>query len=262
MFDAHAHLQDPRLADSFDEWVHRAHAAQVTGVCSCGTTPDDWSATEALARQHFPFILIPGFGVHPWYVRHLPDDWQQRLEAFIDRNPVGVIGEIGLDGLNEEIPHDLQEKVFMRQLDLAERIRRPVVLHGARAWGRLLEQLTPFARKLPGFVVHGFSGSAEILKQILNMGGYISISGSVCNRNATKIRTIVKEIPSSQLLIETDAPDLFPCGGTSVGMNANGKPLNHPGNLTVIANEIAALRGLSTDELSDLTSANARRLFL
>jgi TatD DNase family protein len=246
----------------FDELARKAQAVQVTGVCCCGTTPDDWSATEAVAARPLPFVVIPGFGVHPWYVRFLPKDWRVKLEMYLERNPVAVIGEIGLDGVMDDVPLALQEEVFVWQLEFAERVRRPVVLHGARAWGRLVELLKPYARRIPGFVAHGFGGSAEILRQILNMGGYVSFAGTVCNTNATKVRAAAKEIPDSQILVETDAPDLFPAGGRPIGTGANGKPLNHPANLNVVLREVAALRNVSADELSDITGANARRIFL
>ncbi len=242
--------------------VHEAALAQVTGVCCCGTTPEDWAATERLAQVPMPFVVVPAFGVHPWYVRHLPSDWFEALEACLDRNPVAAIGEIGLDGVLEDVPADLQEKVLLRQLGLAEQARRPVVLHGARAWGRLVEILKPCARRLPGFVAHGFGGSAEILRQILNMGGYVSFAGSVCNPKAAKIRAAAREIPDSQILVETDTPDLFPQGGRPIAVGADRKPLNHPANLAVVLAEVAALRGVTPEELSDITGANARRVFL
>ena len=262
MFDAHTHLQDPRLRDVLDEVVSEAAAAGVTGVCCCGTTPDDWEATCRLAQRPLPFVLVPAFGVHPWYVRQLPPDWGETLERYLDENPVSAIGEIGLDGVLDDIPMELQEKVFVRQLALAERVRRPVVLHGARAWGRLVERLRPYARRLPGFVAHGFGGSAEILKQMLDMGGYVSFAGSVCNPRAEKIRAAAREVPDRQILIETDTPDLFPAGGRPAAIGADGKPLNQPANLVRVLREVAALRGLSPEALSDLTGANARRVFL
>ena len=111
-------------------------------------------------------------------------------------------------------------------------------------------------------MAHGFGGSAEILKLILNMGGYVSFAGSVCNPKAEKIRAAAREIPDSQILIETDTPDLFPAGGRPAAIGANGKPLNQPANLVCVLNEVAALRGISPEALSDLTGANARRVFL
>jgi TatD DNase family protein len=262
MFDAHAHLQDMRLRSTQGAWVEAAAQAQITGVCSCGTSPEDWQETAAVAQQPLPFVIVPGFGVHPWYVQGLPADWQEQLEQCFDQNPTAIVGEIGLDGIRDNIPPELQESVFRWHLEFAARIHRPVVLHGARVWGRLVEVLKPYAHQIPGFVAHSFGGSPEILKEILKMGGYVSFSGTVCNLNATKVRLAARETPASHLLVETDAPDLFPLGGTSIGNDAENKPVNHPANLPVILHTVAALRNVSPEELSDMTGANARRLFL
>jgi TatD DNase family protein len=262
VFDAHTHLQDPALSRVLGEVIHAAAQAGVTGVCCCGTMPGDWQAVQILADAPLPFVLVPAFGVHPWHARELPDDWFESLAACLDRNPVAVLGEIGLDGLRDDVPPALQEQVFIRQLDLAEQMRRPVVLHGARVWGRLVEVLKPRARRLPGFVVHGFSGSSEILKQFLNWGGCVSFAGSVCNPQAAKIRAAAREVPDCQLLIETDTPDIFPQGGRPAAVGVDGKPLNQPSNLGCVLREVAALRGTSPEALSDLTGANARRVLL
>ena len=262
MFDAHAHLQDMRLRSTHDAWVEAAARAQITGVCSCGTCPEDWQETAAVAQQPLPFIIVPGFGVHPWYVQGLQADWQEQFEHFFDQHPTAVVGEIGLDGIRDNIPAELQESVFRWQLEFAARIHRPVVLHGARAWGKLVEVLKPYVHLIPSFVAHSFGGSADILKELLKMGGYVSFAGTVCNANATKVRLAAKETPASHLLVETDAPDLFPLGGTSIGNDPTNKPVNHPANLPLILREVALLRGIAPEELSDITGANARRLFL
>ena len=262
MFDAHTHLQSPLLKDVLGDVIQQAALAGVTGLCCCATAPEDWEATQRLARVPLPFILVPAFGVHPWYGRSLPSDWLDLLAAYLDRNPVAALGEIGLDGVLDDVPMELQEKIFVLQLELAERMRRPVVLHGARAWGRLLEIFKPYVRHVPGFIAHGFGGSAEILKQILNMGGYVSFAGSVCNPQAAKIRAAAREIPDSQLLIETDTPDLFPKGGRPAAVGVKGKPVNQPANLICVLNEVALLRNTTPEALSDLTGSNARRVLL
>lgn len=262
MFDAHTHLQDGRLRDVFDAVVWQAAQAGVTGACCCGTAPADWAATEHVARLPLPFLVVPAFGVHPWHVQDVPEDWLERLEAVLERNPVALVGEIGLDGIRDTVPVALQEAVFAAQLHLAARACRPVVLHGARCWGRLAEVLKPHVRKLPGFVAHGFAGSAEILRQMLDMGGYVSFAGSVCNPKADKIRCAAREIPDSQILIETDTPDIFPNGGKPAKVDGDGRPLNQPANLRCVLETVAALRGTTPEALSDLTGANARRVLL
>ena len=262
MFDAHTHVQDGRLADVFDEVARRAAAAGVTGICCCATHPGDWAAVEQVTRLPLPFVVVPAFGVHPWYAQALPADWLERLEALLERHPVAAIGEIGLDGVRDEVPMAEQERVLEQQLRLAERLRRPVVLHGARAWGRLVEVLCPLARRLPGCMAHGFGGSAEIVRRLLDLGACISIAGSVCNPRAARIRAAAREIPDSQILLETDTPDLFPPGGQPAVVAPDGKPLNQPSNLGLVLSEVAALRGVPPEAIEDMTGANARRFFL
>lgn len=262
MFDAHAHLQDERLSRVLGEVIQCAAAAGVTALCCSATAPHDWEAVKILAEAPLPFVLVPAFGVHPWYVQQVPSDWQERLYTLLDETPVAAVGEIGVDGLRRDIAAAEQERIFVAQLELAVRMARPVILHGARAWGRLLELLRAFVPSLPGFILHGFSGSAEILRQAVDMGAYISFAGSVCNPKATKVRAAARLVPESQILIESDTPDIFPHGGTAVSTDTTGRPLNQPANLAVVLAEVAALRGVTPEHLSDLTAANACRVLL
>ncbi len=261
MFDAHAHLHDPRLRASQEAWLEQATLTGLTGICSCGTSPADWEATRTLAHHPFPFRLVSGFGVHPWYVRDLPTDWQEQLEAIIVQEPTAVIGEIGLDGLKDTTSWELQESILRRQLTLAVKHNRPVVLHGARAWGRLVEVLKSYANQLPGFMAHSFGGSLETLKEISRLGGYLSFSGTICNVNATKVRLAAQAVPTDRLLIETDSPDLFPLGGNTLPNDKSDKPVNHPGNLSLVCNTLATLRNLSPEIVTKITVTNAKRLF-
>jgi len=261
VFDAHTHLQDSRLAAVFDEVVAEAARAGITGVCSCGTAPGDWGATARLACSALPFTVVPGFGVHPWHTLRLPPDWLACLEEHLAAHPGAALGEIGLDGVRGDVPSERQEGALVMQLGLAVRLQRPVVVHGARAWERLLEVLKPFARDLPGIMAHGFGGSAEQLRVFLGLGGFVSVSGSVCNPRAGKIREAACRIPDDRLLVETDTPDLFPAGGASAGSGRGGKPLNQPANLARVLTELSALRNVSPETLAVLTRANAQRFF-
>lgn len=262
MFDAHAHLHDPAIAATLERILNDAAATGVTGICSCGTCPEDWSATQALISKPLPLICLPGFGVHPWYADKLAHTWLDALEGYLDANPAAAVGEIGLDGIRDAVPADVQKQVLLAQLDLAARMARPVVLHGARAWGRLVDVMRVYAHKVPGFVAHGFSGSREILLRIVDMGGYVSFAGNVCNPKAAKVRAAARETPDSQILVETDSPYLFPAGGNSAGTGAGDKPLNKPCNLKLILGQVAELRGMDAEALAYLTSANTRRALL
>lgn len=262
MFDAHSHLQDSRLSAVFDKVVWQAEQTGLTGVCTCGTAPSDWDATARLARFPLPFTVVPAFGVHPWHVRVLPHDWLDQLESYLGDFSGAAVGEVGLDGLRNGLPFDVQESVFVNQLRLAVRLGRPVVVHGACAWERLAAVVRPFVDALPGFVVHGFGGSAEQLNKVLGMGGYVSIAGTVCNPKAAKVRAVAHLVPEDRLLVETDSPDLFPQPGTPADLDNQGKPLNQPANLVHILHEIAVLRHMRQRELATVTQSNAQRIYL
>jgi len=264
MFDSHAHLQDPRLRGELGPVLKRALEAQVTGICCCATAPADWQAVKEIESgyRNPDLVILPAYGVHPWYVERLYSDWPDLLEYYLEQNPAALVGEIGLDGIRKSIARDLQLQILILQMELAARMQRPVVLHGARAWGELADHVAPFAGRLPAIIVHGFSGSAEIMRRFVTMGAYLSFAGSVCNPQAFTVRGAAVQVPSGQLLIETDAPDLFPAGGTAAARDEKNRPVNQPSNLQIICDEVAALRQLSSDVVADITASNARMALL
>lgn len=264
MFDAHVHLQDSRYDGLLAEVLERAHDEHVTGVCCCGTSPSDWQAVQdvQLHRGNATLIIVPAFGVHPWYVEELQEGWTEQLEEFLDENPVAAIGEIGLDGIRKDVSRDLQKTILKYQIELAVVHNRPVVLHGARAWGDLVELIKPYAADIPSIIAHGFSGSPEIMRSFVEMGAYISFAGSLCNPKAVKVREAAANVPDGQLLIETDSPDLFPKGGSPAALDAKNRPLNQPSNLKYICDEVATLRHVSSDVIADITASNTRTAFL
>ena len=230
MFDAHAHLQDRRLAGREREIDALARAAGISGVCACGTAPEDWPETEALpARYSFPVRLA--FGVHPWYADALPEDWPERLRATLLLHPGASVGEIGVDGIRPAPSRDVQIDVFERQLALAAELHRPVVLHGAKAWGLLLQRLAPYAGKLPGCLLHGFGASRELLRRFLDLGAHFSFGSAVADPRFVRARDALRFVPDDRLLLETDAPDFFPSEGIPL---PPGERLNHPANLAPV----------------------------
>ena len=302
MYDAHCHLQDERFDSCREAVLAAAVAAGVTGACCCGCEPSDWEAVArmrnaecetrsigAKAPSAVPFPnsglhtppsalrILPAFGVHPWYAGNLPTDWLTQLEDYLLQHPEAPVGEIGLDGLRNDPPREQQRQILDAQLELAARLNRPVVLHGARAWGELLASLQPFAPRLPGFVLHAFGGSEDLLREAVAMGGYISFAATVCNPAAKRVRAAAAAAPTGRLLIETDAPDMAPWAASSPASprgegnpgacaGAGGGPalpaeLNHPANLVYVARTVAELRGSPVEELDALTTANAKRVY-
>ena len=252
MFDAHAHLQDPRLAAHLTQILDAAEAAGVRAICSCATSPDDVAGVQALPREWKSLRITRAYGTHPWHVVGLATHWLDPIEAALAADPSACVGEVGLDGIRKEVPFELQREVLAAQLELAARLQRPVIFHGARVWGKLLEFLKPHAPRLPGLLLHNFSGSPEILREFLRLGASFSFSGSVCNPQNKSARAVASLVPLPQLMVETDSPDL--------GFIA-GAPFNQPANLPLVIDALAQLRSVASADLCHATEENARRFF-
>lgn len=262
MFDAHTHLQDPRLEGCREAILRSAAAAGVTGLCTCGTAPNDWDGVARLASDRTaPIAIHPAFGVHPWFCDALPPDWLERLDACLQAHPAAAVGEIGIDGLRRATDSSLQHRVFIEQLELAIHHRRTVVVHGARCWGTLADLLQPYAARLPGLLLHAFAASVPLVKRFLDQGASFSFVGSLCNPNARRVQAAAAAVPLDRLLIETDSPDILPEGGTPLVVTPESRPLNQPANLPLIAQALSQAKGLDLETVATTTARNARKLF-
>ncbi len=260
LFDAHCHLQDARLSADLPAVLDRAVAAGVMGLQCCGCTERDWPMVAAMTRgsQAVPdkipgksIKIIPAFGLHPCHLAGRSSDWLRRLEEVVTAQPAGI-GEIGLDRITPDEDDLTQEKIFVDQLDLARRLGRPVTVHCRRAWGRLLEILRRDGLPSAGLMVHAWSGSLEVLEELLAMGVYISFAGNITFPHHRRVRRALLAMPLDRLLLETDSPDLTPVG-------APPGELNEPANLKMTLQAAAELRGAPPMELAVALQANIRK---
>lgn len=257
--DAHIHLQDARLVGKLNEYADVAKRAGVICLCSAGTSPADWERLVSLTET-FPIQILPSFGVHPWDTVGLPGEWLEKLESFLFRFPESPIGEIGLDGLRD-VPVEIQLRVFRAQLALAVRLRRPVVLHGARSWGRLYEELRPCASQLSGIMLHAFSASQNLAERFLALGAVFSFGGLLCKENAARCREAATRLPLDRIVIETDSPDCFPTGGIPFPGEGENSKLNHSANLIKVATALSTLRNIPLEEIAQATRKTTLRFF-
>ena len=208
---------------------------------SCG----DGSARELLVGRDF-------FGMHPWET--LGRDGIDvggvvaSLRAKLLANHSAGVGEIGLDRLRERTIPPAMREVFEAQLRLALELRRPVVLHGAKCWGQVVEavrrQLAQSAPPAPAFLFHGFSRSDGLIPDLVALGGYISVGPAILNDHAVNYRELAKKIPADRLLVETDRTEECAASCPSVG--------------EVLA-KLAEVRGDDVAALAARTDANADR---
>jgi TatD DNase family protein len=261
LYDAHNHLQDERLSPVRDQVIRALRDEQVQFMVVNGSSEQDWPEVLELARN-CPEV-IASFGYHPWYIKQRSPDWEQTLSGLLDQLPSGV-GEIGLDRWIKEYDLEDQEKVFVAQLRLAAERNLPVSIHCLQAWGRLLELLQQQPRPSCGFVLHSFGGSKEMIPALSQLGAYFSLPGYFAHERKLKQRDAFKSVPPDRLLLETDAPDQsLPADRVRYPLTdpLNGKPINHPANLTAVYEFASELFEEPVDSLARRVAANFRRLF-
>jgi TatD DNase family protein len=246
--DTHCHLDHPSLAVRLPRIIAAARHAGVTGFVVPGVAPDGWADIAAIAAGEER--VFPAFGLHPL----LAGCYDDRLMEDLARYAAGAaaIGEIGLDAAAEGVPRDVQVRAFRGQLRLAARMGLPVLVHCRGAFRDTIDILLQENAGGAGGIMHGFSGSPEIARHCIAMGFKISIAGTVTYRNAVKPLRLVEQISLEHLVLETDAPDMTPEPYRGRG--------NEPAFLPVIAGKVAAIKGVSVDEVAAVTTANAERV--
>lgn len=199
------------LQDTPDERVNHAilkRAAEFKiGKFFCsGVSPEDWSLVHSLARQEEQ--IIPFFGIHPWFVDRVSPTWPKQLLHIASMNMGGGIGPIGLDQSKNGGDYKKQKEFFLRQIQIAERLSRPIAIHCVEAWDDLLASLRGNKAPHIRFMVHAYQGSSETLGQLLNLGAYISFSRKNLLDADIPMLSLVQQVPHDRLLLETDFPHM------------------------------------------------------
>ena len=248
IFDSHAHYDQKRFDADRAGVIAALPAAGVTRVLNAAC--DLPSTREGIAlAEAYPFFWCSA-GVHPHEAEDAPADYLEQLKELAKHPKVVAIGEIGLDYHYDFSPRDIQRRVFEEQLILAKELDLPVIIHDREAHGETMELLT---RYRPKGVVHCFSGSAEMARQVVELGMYVGFTGTVTFKNARKPLEAVAAVPADRLLMETDCPYMAP------------EPLRgrrcDSSMLPYTAAAMAAAKGMTPQQLADAAAANACRLF-
>ena len=264
LFDAHNHLQEFAGRSDFDRVQAEAREAGVGRMVVNGTREEDWPVVAELARRE-PDLVIPAFGLHPWHVAKRTPHWRETLEALLREFPGAAVGEIGLDRWIPEYDWDDQVAVFLAQWRLAVALDRVPVVHCLRAFGHLEQLLLNEPNPSRGWLLHSYGGPPGMVPAFSKLGASFSFSGYFLHpRKIVGRAAAFAAVPRERLLIETDAPDMAPPEDFrrfACPPGADGKPVNHPGNLAGVCEGLAEILGLSPGALAGLTDANARALF-
>ena len=250
LIDSHTHLEMEDFDGDRDAVVERARQAGVTSMITVGTSLAYCRKALDLAGR-YPEVYV-AVGIHPHDAKDIDKGTYDALRELAKREKVVAYGEIGLDFFRNLSPRQVQLERFGEQLELAEEIGLPVIIHDRAAHQETLEMLGARPGKLGG-VIHCFSGDRTMAKQCLDLGFAISVPGTVTFDKAEELQRVVEYVPLECLLVETDAPYLAP-------QPHRGKR-NEPAYVAKTAAKIAELKGLSYEEVACRTAENARALF-
>jgi TatD DNase family protein len=253
LIDSHAHLDDSDFDADREQVLARARQGGVEIVVNVGANLESSRRSVALAES-YPFIYAT-VGVHPHDALRLDAATLAVLRDLALGPRVVAIGEIGLDYYRDLSPRDAQRAAFERQLELAEELDLPVVVHDRDAHDDVVAVLARHGRspgRLRG-VLHCFSGDVDLAARVVDWGWYIGVDGPVTFQNARQLPDVVRSVPLSRLLLETDSPYLTP--------HPYRGRRNEPAYLVWVAETVAKLKGVSLAELERVTSENARALF-
>lgn len=251
IFDTHSHYDDKVFNDDRDALLQSLRAKGVERVVSVGADMDSSRAALALAEE-YDFVYC-ALGVHPSEVAHLTEVDMDWIRTHASHDKVVAIGEFGLDYHWPEPSPDIQKKWFFRQVELAKEVKLPIIIHSRDAAAETMEILTETKAYECGGVIHCYSYSPEMAKEYVKMGFYIGIGGVVTFKNAKKLKKTVEELPLESIVLETDCPYLAP---EPVRGTRNDSSL-----LIHVAEKIAELKGISVDEVINITTENAEKLY-
>lgn len=250
LFDTHAHFDDEQFDADRDEVLKSLKSYGVGNIVNIGSSMKTSRTSVALAEKYdFVYAAV---GVHPSETGELCETDIDELKRLAVNPKVRAIGEIGLDyHYPDDVEPSIQKKWFVRQLELAKELNMPVVIHDRESKGECLEILKE--HKISNGVVHCFSGSAETAREILKLGMMISFTGVLTFKNAKKAIAACAAVPLDRLMIETDCPYMSP--------EPHRGRRNFSGYVEFVARKMAEIKGVSYDELVDITERNAKRFY-
>ncbi|WAW15024.1 TatD family hydrolase [Peptostreptococcus equinus] len=252
LFDSHAHITDEKFDEDRSELVQLLRDNNISNVVNPGV--DTKTSIDAIKlAEEFDFIYA-AVGYHPHEVENITDKDIERIkELALSSKKVVAIGEIGLDYYYDFSPRETQKEFFIKQIQLANELRLPFIVHDRDAHGDCFEIIKKYKAPETGCVLHCYSGEVELAKEYIKLGCYISIPGTITFKNNRKTIEVAKQIPMEYMLIETDSPYLAP-------VPMRGKR-NNPSFVKYVAEKISEERNIPYEEVCRITRENAKKFF-
>ena len=251
IFDSHAHYNDSKFNDDRDIVLEDITSKNVGLIMNVADSMGSLEKVLAIAEK-YPFVYA-SVGVHPEEVTELTNADIDTLMEYTKHPKVKAIGEIGLDYYWGDVEKSLQKKWFSRQIELAREVSLPIIVHDREAHGDTVDILRAEKAHEVGGILHCFSGSREMARDILDLGMYIGIGGTLTFKNARKVKEVAEYVPMESIVLETDAPYLAP-------EPFRGKR-NSSDLIKYVINALAGIKGISPCEVEEITFQNAKRCY-
>ena len=252
IFDTHCHLNDEALLSRLDEVLDNARKVGVNRFLVVGWNKESSLKAIELANQYDEIYAAIGF--HPTDIDGVSEDDYNEVMSHINDPKVVCVGEIGLDyhWVKDPAQREKQKEWFIKQIEYANKVKKPISIHNREAFEDCLNILKKH-KPLYGGVMHCYSGSVELLKDVLDLGLYIGLDGPLTFTNAKTPKEVCEVVPLDRLVVETDSPYLspHPLRGT----------VNEPKNIALVIDEITNLKGLSKKHILDALYQNSLKLF-
>lgn len=249
--DTHVHLNADQYEEDLQEVINRALEADVKKMVVIGFDRITIERAMKLVEEYSFLYAVVGW--HPVDAIDCTEEDLKWIEELAGHEKVVGIGEMGLDYHWDKSPKDVQQALFRQQIRLAQKVNLPIIIHNRDATEDVIRILQEEEAHLTGGIMHCYGGSVETAKQCIEMNFMISLGGPVTFKNAKKPKEVAREIPLEYLLIETDAPYLAP--------HPHRGKRNEPALVTLVAEEIANLKGITVEEVAEATTKNAEKFF-
>lgn len=249
LIDTHSHIN---MIESLDveQVLENAKNNNIEKIIIPGASAQDFDVIMQLIEKYDNVYGM--LGIHPSEAKSWNDELIEKIKKYAQNSKIVAIGEIGLDYYWDKSFNDLQKEIFIKQIKLANELNLPIDIHDREAHKDTFDIVQEY-NKTSKVVMHCFSGSVEFAKECIKAGYYLGIGGVVTFKNAKKMKEVVEAIPLEYIILETDAPYLTPTPyrGTE----------NQPAYVKYVAEEIAALKNISLDKVTEVTTSNAECIF-
>ncbi|QPC47966.1 TatD family hydrolase [Mangrovibacillus cuniculi] len=251
LFDTHVHLNAEQFDEDLEEVLGRAREVGVDRMVVVGF--DRPTIEKALYLIETYDELYAAVGWHPVDAIDCTEEDLAWIESLASHPKVVAIGEMGLDYHWDKSPKERQKQIFRKQIQLAKKVKLPIIIHNRDATADVVQILKEENAAEVGGIMHCYGGSVETAIECIEMNFYISLGGPVTFKNAKKPKEVAEQIPLEKLLIETDCPYLAP--------HPHRGKRNEPSYVSLVAEQIAELKGITVEEVAEVTTKNAKKLF-